>query len=201
MPTQAPRSRAGLVLATCECVLALAASVALALVLESCGGECGSGASGPSCPPPTTTTVVAACTPEAVLTNAGAVPASTLAFFDFPVTGSGRLDLTLDWTNASSPMGLYLVPAGTCSLDEFNLRSCNFLVRSEPGGPKPRRVSAQNLAAGNYRYLVGNFASADESAALQIVLSKGNCPAIANGSPSATADARLGLNVARALAW
>jgi hypothetical protein len=125
------------------------------------------------------------CTQSAVYTSSGAVPSLVLIFDDFPVTESGRLDLTLEWTNASSLMGLYLVPAGTCTLDQFNQRTCNFLVRSDPPGPKPRKVSAANVAAGNYRFIVANFGNADESAALQVVLSKGTCPAVSNTPPSA----------------
>ena len=76
------------------------------------------------------------CTQSAVYNNSGAVPSLVLIFDDFPVTESGRLDLTLEWTNASSQMGLYLVPAGTCTLDQFNQRTCNFLVRSDPARPQ-----------------------------------------------------------------
>ena len=178
------------------------AAAALALTLGACGGDGGTVA---TCPPgqvgtpPNCSLPPPPCTQTAVLTDQGTVRSLVLIFEDFPVTESGRLDMTLDWTNAASPMGLYLVPAGTCTLDEFNLRTCNFLVRSEPSTVKPRRVSAANLPAGNYRYLVANFSSADESAALQIVLSKGTCPAVASGVPSASAqDNASALTVERA---
>jgi len=78
-------------------------------------------------------------------------------------------------------MGLYVVPANTCALADFNARTCNFLVRSETGS-KPRKVSTPNFAAGNYRWMVANFASVDESATLQIVLSKGSCAALGRAS-------------------
>lgn len=133
----------------------------------------------PNCAPP--------CTQTAVYTNSGGVPSQVLIFDDFPVTDTGRLDLTMDWTNASSLMGLYLVPAGTCTLSEFNARTCTFLVRSDPPGPKPRRVSVANIAAGNYRFMVANYSAGDESAALNVVLSKGGCPAVANTPPASAA--------------
>jgi hypothetical protein len=180
--------------------LAVAAGLALVATLESCGGCDGNatGASCPSPPPPTPTPV--ACIQSAVYTDSGAVPSSTLFFHDFPLVEPGRLDLTLDWTNAPSPMGLYLVPAGTCTLDEFNQRTCNFLVRSDPPGAKPRKVSAANLQAGNYRVLIANYGSANESAAVQLVLSKGsNCPAHASVPPSASVhDRTTPLTVERA---
>ena len=161
----------------------------LALTLGACDSEesCGPGQTGrpPNCvtPPPPPPV----CTQTAVYTNSGGVPSQVLIFDDFPVTDTGRLDLTMDWTNTSSLMGLYLVPAGTCTLSEFNARTCNFLVRSDPPGPKPRRVSVANIAAGNYRFIVANYGTSDESAAVQVVLSKGTCAAVANTSPAASA--------------
>ena len=98
---------------------------------------------------------------------------------------SGRLDVTLDWTNASSLVGFYLVPANTCTLDEFNARSCNFLIRSETT-VKPRKISTPNFNAGNYRWIIGNFSEAQESVSLQIVLSKGACAAL--GAPPSASD-------------
>lgn len=178
------------------------AAAALALTLGACGGD---GGTVSTCPagqvgtPPNCSTPPPPCTQNAVYTDSGRVPSRTLIFDDFPVTESGRLDMTLDWTNPSSLMGLYLVPAGTCTLDEFNQRTCNFLVRSDPPGPKPRKISAASLPSGNYRVLVANFSGADESAALQLVLSKGGCPAHSGVPPSATAhDGSSPLVVGRA---
>jgi len=97
-------------------------------------------------------------------------------------------DVTLDWTFASSPVGFYLVPVNTYTLDEFNARSCTFLIRSEPSTAKPRKISQPNFSAGNYRWIVANFAEVQESVSLLIVLSKGTgCPAL--GSPSVGASA------------
>jgi hypothetical protein len=136
-----------------------------------------------------------------VYSNSGVVEAETLRHFDFSVPEAGRLDLTLDWTHASSLMGLYVVPANTCTGDEFNARSCNFLVRSEPPGPKPRRVSAP-IAAGNYRWLVGNYSDVQESAALQVMLSKGECPALAGAQPSISGSESVSpLTVTDAALW
>jgi hypothetical protein len=118
-----------------------------------------------------------------------------VAYDDFSVPDSGRLDVTLDWTFASSRVGFYLVPANTCTtIEEFNARSCNFLVRSEPSPTKPRKISTPNFAAGNYRWMVAVFSDQDESVSFQIVLSKGTgCPAFAGGSPSASSDVDLAL--------
>jgi hypothetical protein len=51
---------------------------------------------------------------------------------------------------------------------------------------KPRKISTPNFAAGNYRWLVANYASQQESMSLQIVLQKGTgCAPQAGGAPSA----------------
>ena len=165
-------------------------AVGLALALGDCGGD----STGPTrqCIPPQTGTYPdcrdpVTCTQTTVYSESGPIPALTVALDQFSVPDSGRLDMTLDWTNASSLMGLYLVPANTCTtIEEFNAGTCNFLVRSEPPGAKPRKVSASNFQAGNYRVLIANFSDEDESAAVQVVLSKGTgCAALTGAQPSA----------------
>ena len=156
------------------------AGLALAASLAACGGG-GSGPTSTPTPAPTPTP----CTQSTIKQEGGGITPSTLLYDDFSVPDSGRLDITLDWTNASSQMGVYLVPVNTCTLDEFNARSCNFLIRSETT-VKPRKISTPNFTAGNYRWIVGNYSEADESVSFQIVLSKGTCPAL--GVPPAASD-------------
>jgi hypothetical protein len=173
------------------------AAAALVVVLAGCGSDpitkvcdpprvgnppncsCPSGTQEPNC-------TVATCSQASVYKDSGKIPTNTLAYDDFSVPDTGRLDVTLDWTFASSDIGFYLVPANTCTIEEFNKRTCNFLVRSEPSTAKPRKISTPNFVAGNYRWLIGNFAEKDESVSFDIVLSKGSgCPALAGGAPSA----------------
>lgn len=170
--------------------------VFLAAGLSACGGSssvtqpCPGGTTGtpPNCvatPPP--------CTQSTLYSSAETLPGRTLVYFDFSVPDTGRLDVTLDWTFPTSPVGFYLVPANTCDLEEFNDRSCDFKIRSEPSPVKPRKIS-QNLPAGNYRWLTGTFGEEDESASLQIVLSKGtSCPALTSTSVGASARDEEGL--------
>lgn len=146
------------------------AGVVLATLVAACGSD------GPT-DPPTPPTTLTPCTQTSLIQESGGIPSLTLVFDDFSVPDSGRLDVTLDWTNAPSMVGFYLVPANTCSLAEFNARTCNFLIRSETT-TKPRKISMPSFAAGNYRWIIGNFSSDPESVALQIALSKGNCPAL-----------------------
>ncbi len=111
-----------------------------------------------------------------------------LLYDDFSVPDSGRLDVTLDWTVAASPIGFYLVPANTCTLEEFNARSCTFVIRSEPSATKPKKISTPNFTAGNYRWIIGNFSTEQESVSLAIVLQKGTgCAPQGGGRPAAAA--------------
>lgn len=182
------------------------AAAALGLTMGACGGgndvvqTCTPPKVGtpPSCACPSGTTgddCHLDCTTTNVTQDSGKLPSGMVAYNDFSVPDTGRLDVTLDWTFASSNIGFYVVPANTCgTIEEFNARSCTFLVRSEPSSTKPRKISTPNFAAGNYRWLIGNFAKDDESVSFQIVLSKGTgCPAFAGGSPSASSDVDLEL--------
>src|SRR5258707_1243111 len=103
-------------------------AAALATSLGGCGSTptqpCPAGTTGPppNCPP---IVITPPCPQTIVESGAGAAKPRTLYVFDFSVPDTGRLDITMDWTNPSSPVGLYLVPVNTCTLDEFNARSCN----------------------------------------------------------------------------
>jgi hypothetical protein len=82
------------------------------------------------------------------------------------------------------------VNAGGCSIDQFNAKTCTFLVRSEIT-TKPRKLSVPNTAAGNYELLVANFGTQDESISGQVILSGSTCPAFAVGG-SVTSAAGFG---------
>ena len=154
------------------------AGAALVVALAACGG----GSSGPTSTP-TPAPTPTPCTQTTLVQESGGIPDLTLLYDDFSVPDSGRLDVTLDWTVASSPIGFYLVPANTCTLEEFNARTCNFVIRSETT-TKPRKVST-TITAGNYRWMIGNYSEDQESVSLLIALSKGSCPAL-GGVPAAS---------------
>jgi hypothetical protein len=96
--------------------------------------------------------------------------------------------VTVDWTFAASPIGVYVVTAGSCSLSQFNAQTCTFLARSETT-TKPRKISVANLAAGNYELLLAN-AGQDESLSVQLVLSSATCPAFATTGPAVSMSRR-----------
>lgn len=165
-------------------------AVALVWTLGACGGDgpgrCPEGQTGtqPNCVP---IVVQEPCTQKVLDSGNGSADPFTIYLKDFSVPEGGRLDITVDWTVASSRIGVYVVPANTCNIDELNARSCNFLVRSEPGASsaKPLKISTPNFAAGNYRWMIGNGSSNQESLAYQVVLSKGSCAAITSAVPGA----------------
>jgi hypothetical protein len=120
-----------------------------------------------------------------------AFPPSTLDLESFSTSTTGRLDVTLDWTLPASPFGVYVVQ-GACNLQQFNARTCNFILRSD-SGPKPRKVSASNVAAGSYSLLIANFSSQNESVSTQVVLSSSTCPPFAAATTqSQTRDLQIG---------
>jgi len=158
-------------------MMRIAGSMLLLVALTACGS---STSTQPQ--PSPSSSPVQTCSQSVVDHGNGAVKAGTLYYNDSVTAAqAGRLDFTIDWTFKTSIIGVYVVPANTCSLDEFNARTCNFLVKSEGATtPKPRKVSA-NVSAGSYRWMIANFNgvkgtntdSVDESAAFQIVLSTG----------------------------
>lgn len=175
-------------------------AAALAVGLVACGSDttvqsCPAGTTGspPSCTPVVTTPP---CTQTVVDSGNGSTSARTFYYKDFSFPDTARLDLTVDWTAPASPIGVYLVPANTCnSAEEFNARSCNFLLRSEPSSVKPRKLSLANSAAGNYRWIIANFNNDLESVSYQVVMSKGTaCAPLATAPPAGSsrgADERV----------
>ena len=165
-------------------------AIALAWTLGACGGDgpgrCEEGQTGtpPNCVP---IVVETACTQSVLDSGNGSASPFTLYRSDFSVPEAGRLDVTVDWTVASSRIGVYVVPVHTCTLDELNARTCSFLVRVEPSAAatKPLKISTANFAAGNYTWLIGNASDNQESLAYQFVLSKGSCAAHTSAAPGA----------------
>lgn len=153
----------------------------LACSLAGCGGS-----SGPT-PVTTTTTTLPPCTQSVVLQRSVTGLGSFFVVrLPFTTTTTGRLDVTVDWTFASSRVAVYVV-RGSCSIDQLNARTCDFVLRSEASTtPKPQRLSASNVAAGSYDLFVGNAGTQDEAVSAQVVVSSASCPPIAAVGPGAS---------------
>ncbi len=144
---------------------------------------CSGGSSSPSSPTPVAVAPPPQpCAQSVLFQGSGEMPAGTLMTMPQTVATSGRLDVTADWTFTSNSVGLY-VAQGACSLEQFNARSCTFIIRGEPGA-KPLKGSGNVTAGVVYGVLLANFGTRDDSGALQIVLSTGSCPAAAASSAS-----------------
>ena len=159
------------------------AGLIAALLLPACGGS--STPTAPATPAPTPTP----CTQTVLVRADGPVAARTLGRVPFSASTAGRLDITVDWTFATSPIGIYVVTAGSCSIDQFNANTCTFIARSETS-VKPRKISVANVAAGNYELLAGNFGDVDESLSGQVVLSSPTCPALTSTGPAVSMSRR-----------
>src|SRR5437870_23501 len=97
----------------------------------ACGSSSSTSAPTAATPPQPT---AAPCTQSVVYEGSGPLPSRFLEMITFSTGTAGRVDVTVDWTFATSVIGVWLVPSGTCSIDQLNARSCNFLIRSESGG-------------------------------------------------------------------
>jgi hypothetical protein len=144
------------------------AAILPALLLPACGG----GGSPTTAPPPTT---LPPCVQTVILQASDEVPANTALLFAFSTSSLGRLDATVDWTFAATPMAVYIVNQATCDLATATM--CAALVASE-SGPKPRRVSGFNAGPGSYWLVVVNPGSTDDAVSVQVVLSSPTCPTI-----------------------
>jgi hypothetical protein len=167
----------------------LLVAAGLVVSLGACGGD--SDTMTQTCPagqvgsPPNCMDPPDPCNQSTLVQESGGIPGSTIVVDDFSVPEDSRLDITLDWTNPASLIGFYLVPASTCTLEEFNQRSCDFLIRLEPPNSKPAQRSIQ-VNAGNYRWMIGNYEEEQESVSIQIVQSTGDCAAVTGTPPSAS---------------
>ena len=164
------------------------ATVMAGLVLTVMLGGCGSGhpttmtSPTPPPPPPTTRSVIQA--------RSGSLPARTFVRNVFTTPSSGTLDITVDWTVASSPIGVY-VARQACAVDDFNAGACNFVTISETS-QKPRKITLPGFGAGTYELLIANFATVDESASYEIGLTTGAGAASVATERSGARDPRMG---------
>jgi hypothetical protein len=165
-----------------------ALALAFALMLAGCGDDCTKNPTGPGCPatpPPPPPPVV-----RSVIQASGTpLPSSTLWANEFTTPKNGTLDITVDWTFASSPIGVYVVREA-CTLDDFNARACKFVTTSETL-QKPRKITLTSFTAGTYQLLIGNFADADESVSYEIGLTTGGTASSASAGQAGAHDPRI----------
>lgn len=166
--------------------LALAGALALALMFGGCGGTkpCSENPTGPGCqvsPPPTQAPPVTKLIKEGSFSGLGA---RFLGVVPFSTDSTGTIDATVDWTFTTDNVDIYIV-RGTCTVDQFNNRSCPFVALSESQSGKPEKLTASNQAPGSFTLYIGNRGPAEEAVSYQVFLTTG-------GSGSSASTTRLG---------
>jgi len=170
--------------------LALAGALALALMLGGCGDDdCKKNPNGPGCPVITTMPTPLPVVRSVIQASAHSLSSSTLWVNEFTTPKNGILDITVDWTFASTPIGVYVVREA-CTLDDFNARACKFVTTSETL-QKPRKITLTSFTAGTYQLLIGNFADADESVSYEIGLTTGGTASSASAGQAGAHDPRI----------
>lgn len=149
----------------------VALALAAAALTPSCGSSGGCNPTGictpPPLPPPSPTV-------KTVVMEAS-VPSLPVDFVSgrfFSTTGSGTLDVTVDWTFAEDTIHVWLAK-GQCTFEQFEADACQYLTQSQVSRPKPRILSVPAVSAGPYTLIVANWGPNDESLSYQIVLTSG----------------------------
>jgi hypothetical protein len=155
--------------------LALATSLALALLLGACGGgdnvNCSQNPTGPGCVQASPSPPIQR--PPFVLDGGeGSLPAFVALFRTLPITETGSFEVIVDWTFATNDIDIFLA-RGDCSFDQFVGGGCNYAATATSPTTKPERLRLANQPAGTYTLIVPNFGPADESISYQVIFTPG----------------------------
>jgi hypothetical protein len=150
----------------------LAGALALALTLGGCGsnGEtnCTENPLGPGCPPSPSPSPTPA-QPVVIYGDSGGVPADTAVAIDFAIPSAGTVAATVDWTFASSDVWVAMTTTACDDFIEAFLGQCAHIGTPNLGNSKPKTVTGSVTQATAGRLWIANFATVDESMAVQIV--------------------------------
>ena len=86
----------------------------------------------------------------------------------FSIDRGGTLDVTVDYTSASSQIAVWLA-RGKCTFEQFDAEQCSFAALSM-SGDKPRRVTATGVEKGDFTLITGNFGPIEERVTFRVVL-------------------------------
>jgi hypothetical protein len=146
-----------------------------AVALAGCNGN-NSTPTSPATPTPAPNPSPTACAATTLATATKPLSWNVLDSTAFTTTTAGHVDITVDWTNAQSNVGAFLVESGSCTQQRFNKGDCTYLIQS--GEDKPHKLGV-DLPAGSYELLLNYFGSgtrgsSSETATVQVVQA---CPA------------------------
>ena len=146
-------------------------SLGLLVALASCNNS-------PSTPSTTTTT-----TPPPVTTviyqNGGPVPAQSVGYIDFSIPSAGTVNATVDWTFATSQVGIALTTQACSDAQAAFLASCSQIGTPQFDNRKPKTVNGSAQGGGG-RLWIANLATVDESMSAIVTLTR----AAATSGPS-----------------
>ena len=115
------------------------------------------------------------CTQTTAFKGGIQVPPNTPHVQSFTTPSTGTLDVTVDWTSASSILNVVLAQS-PCTTDQLAASGCNVLF-SAWSPPKPLKESTTLLPPGTYVLIVGNPNPAPETISAQVILRSAGCPA------------------------
>jgi hypothetical protein len=150
-------------------VLPFLAATTIAIGLSGCDKDPCSNPAGATCTPPPTTTPSAPAKTVLLEASIPALPVNYVAGRYFSTSGTGTVDVTIDWTFAEDTIHVWLAK-GQCPFEAFEADTCEYVTQSRVSRPKPRVLSMPSAAAGAYTLIVANWGPKDESLSYQIVL-------------------------------
>jgi len=87
----------------------------------------------------------------------------------FNTTVAGDVEAVVDWTFTSNDIDIGIM-RGDCTVNGVLGGRCTSVVESQSVTAKPERVTAANLAAGNYTLLIVNEGPGGESGTYQMFI-------------------------------
>jgi hypothetical protein len=100
----------------------------------------------------------------------GKVPPDSALYVDFGIPSAGTVEATVDWTFPSSGVWVAMTTPDCNDFVQAFLGQCSHIGSPNVGSSKPKRVSGSVTQGGPGRLWIANFATVDESMALQITL-------------------------------
>jgi hypothetical protein len=146
-------------------LLRTAGALALALVLPACSNGITTDPAVFPSPGPTTVTYQSSTFTAVAATDSlhpGLVP------IDVTGAGVGRLDMTVDWTTATSDVDFIVTTPACASAQAAYNSQCSTII-SDRSTNKPARGSFSSTTAQNYKVWIYNFGKVDEAGTLTVL--------------------------------
>lgn len=153
----------------------MAGVLALALTLGGCGpGEnpCGQNPLGAGCPQASPSPSPTPLPLIVIYGDSGSVPADSAIAIDFSIPNAGTVAATVDWTFASSDVWVVMTTNACNDFVQAFLGQCGQIGSPNLGNSKPKTVTGSVTQATSARLWIANFATVDESMAVQITLAR-----------------------------